>query len=103
MVQLERITTWPDCRSDNLVRRARALNDRAFENNYEAVHIHEETAKQLQVSDRHEVQVKQNGSQTVCKVIIDNRIVPGTAFIAGGTLLAAQLGSSSELIEITKC
>ncbi|MES2204120.1 MAG: NADH-quinone oxidoreductase subunit NuoG [Pseudomonadota bacterium] len=98
--QLERITTWPDCRSDNLVRRARALNERAIEKHFEAVHIHEKTAKQLQLSNEQQVQVKQNDLQVVCKLVIDNQIVPGAVFIAGGTLIAAQLGSSFGVITV---
>ena len=43
---LERITLWPDCRSDHLVRRAVALNQRAQENRFDALHLHSETAKQ---------------------------------------------------------
>lgn len=103
MLQLERITLWPDCRSDMLVRRASALNERTAEYYYEAVHIHEETAKQLQVNDQQNVQVSQNDLQVICKVVIDNQVVLGAALIAGGTTLSAQLGSSSGLIEITKC
>ena len=98
---LERITTWPDCRSDHLVRRARALNERAAEKQFEAVHIHEETAKQLQINDQQEVHVQQDDSHVTCKVVIDNQIVPGAAFIAGSTLLATQLRSSFDIITLT--
>lgn len=100
---LERITTWPDCRADSLVRRARALNDRAAEKRFDAVHIHEETAKQHQLNDGQNVNLKQDNREVMCQVVIDNEISVGAAFIAGGTTLAAQLGSSAGLIEIIKC
>ncbi len=101
--QLERITTWPDCRSDALVRRARALNQRAAEYRFEAVHIHAETAKQLQLIDGQAVQIKQEDVCVSTEIAIDNQVAIGTVFIAGGTTLAAQFGNITGYIEIIKC
>ena len=100
MLQLERITTWPDCRSDMLVRRARALNDRAAEYHFDAVHIHPETAKQLQLSDGQKVLLKQEDVQVTSEAVLNNTIPVGAAFIAGGTTLAAQLGSGFGVISL---
>lgn len=100
MLQLERITIWPDCRSDNLVRRAHALNARAAEDHYEAVHIHPDTAKQLQLSNGQKVLLTQTDIQVASEAIFDNTVPIGAAFIAGGTILAAQLGSSVGVITL---
>jgi NADH-quinone oxidoreductase subunit G len=101
--QLERITTWPDCRSDSLVRRARALNQRAAEARFEAVHIHAETAKQLQLIDGQAVHIKQDQAHVASEIAINNQVAIGAVFIAGGTTLAAQLGNAAGYIEIIKC
>ncbi len=101
--QLERITAWPDCRSDSLVRRARALNQRAVETRFEAVHIHAETANKLQLIDGQAVQIKQDQAHVSSEIAINNQVPIGAVFIAGGTTLAAQLGNAAGYIEIIKC
>lgn len=98
---LERITLWPDCRSDALVRRARALNERDQSERFEAIHIHADTAKQHQLLDGQSVHIEQNGILVVGNITINNQIAKGAVYIAGGTRLAAQLGSSIGAIGLT--
>lgn len=100
---LELITLWPDCRSDALVRRAKALKDRAVEKHYDAAHIHSETAQRLQVENGQKVLVKQQDFQEVTRIVIDDQVAVEAVLIAGGTLLAGQLENNSGLIEIVKC
>jgi NADH-quinone oxidoreductase subunit G len=92
--QLERITTWPDCRSDSLVRRATGLNARVAAKRLDAIHLHPETAQQWQLTAGKTVLLKQAANQAVGELVFDETIAQGTIFIAGGTALAAQLGES---------
>lgn len=97
---LEPIIFWPDCRSDGLVRRARALNERALEKHYDAIHVHPETAKQYQLTDGQEIYLRQGDRHIFADVAIDDSVVVGAVLIPAGTLLATQFGPSSTKIEI---
>lgn len=89
--QLEIITFWPDCRSDHLVRRASALNERAKAKRYNCAHIHPETAQQFALQDGQKIVLKQREKQIECEIALNEAVVLGGILIVGGTQLAAQL------------
>lgn len=95
---LELITLWPDCRSDALVRRARALNERAAENHYEAVHVHPDTAKFLNLVNHQKVILNQTNTQIEGEIVLDEEVVEGAILIAGGTQLSAMMAEGNEVV-----
>ena len=97
---LELITLWPDCRSDALVRRAAALNERAAGKQWESVHIHPETAKQHRLMDGQAVTLRQGERQLLISVVFDEEVAFGAILIAGGTMLASQFNATFDGVEI---
>lgn len=86
---LEQVTWWPDCRSDNIVRRAKALNDRRSAERFDCIHIHPETGRMLNLRDYQFVVVNQN---VRVQVAFNEDVLVGVALISGGTSLLRQLG-----------
>jgi len=98
-LMLEQITWWPDCRSDNLVRRAKALNDRRSQQYLNSVHVHPETGLSLNLTDGQSVMLNQN---VRTQVTFNEDVVAGVALIAGGVNLLRQLGEELRFVQVCK-
>ncbi|MCD8542428.1 MAG: NADH-quinone oxidoreductase subunit NuoG [Gammaproteobacteria bacterium] len=94
---LEQVTWWPDCRSDNLVRRAKALNDRKSKQRFDAIHIHPETARMLNLTDHQSVIANE---QICTQVSFNEDVAVGVALIAGGVRLLRQLGEALGFVQL---
>ncbi len=67
-----------------------------------AVHMHENTAKDLGIEEGRPVTVRQEEAQLTLDLIIDNRVAAGCAWIPAGVPDSAGLGAHGSSIEITQ-
>jgi NADH-quinone oxidoreductase subunit G len=102
---LTRIGEIPIYATDSLVRHAEALQEAqsVMQGELAAVRIHPATAKQLALQDLQLVKLQQDGTAAVnLPVMIDERVPLEAAWVPGGILATAELGSLFGNIEIKK-
>lgn len=84
---------WPDCRSDSLLRRAKALNERALEKGFEAIHIHPKTAEKYNLACSAFVLIEKESNEIPVEIIFDESVAEDLAYLAAGTSLFYKIGS----------
>lgn len=99
-VEINRITEWPIYRVDNIVRHAQSLQASALSEK-PAIHLNQNTAKQLHVENQVTARARQNGHVIELTLMIDHRIPDGCVYIPAGFSETAKLGQSFGGIEIT--
>lgn len=88
---LARISVWPVYGIDNLVRRAAALQASGTATKAE-IQLSSETAKQLQLHDAEQVQVKQNGTEVTLPLSINDNVPQHCVHIPAGFETTMRLG-----------
>lgn len=101
---LSRIGEIPIYAGDSLVRRSNPLQETQtiMEGETIAVRLHPETATHLNLHEGDAVQVKQHASVARLPLILDARIAPQAAWIAGGIAATQTLGDLFGEVEIQK-
>jgi NADH-quinone oxidoreductase subunit G len=102
---LSRIGEIPIYAIDSLTRHAEPLQraQQLMEGEIQVVRLHPETAATLKVTAGDSVRVKQHIDEVELSVVLDTRIAPGAAWIAGGIEATSELGDLLGGVEIKKC
>jgi NADH-quinone oxidoreductase subunit G len=92
--QLSRISELPMVRVDQLCRHSKPLGDSVHQVQEREVLVHPQELRKLKLNDQDAVLVVQGDLQAKARIIADQRIAPGCAWIALTTALAAELGAA---------
>ena len=97
---LTRITEWSLYSTDNLVRRALALQACAA-NDAVGLFIHPTTAQHFNLQHEQWACVRQQGAETRLRVYLDADLATGCVLIRNGVIETSFLGESFGAVEVT--
>lgn len=100
---MRRITEWPMYSTDNVLRRAKSLQDwLAMQDHIIAIRINAKLAEQLGIHSGQMISVSQDDKTVYLPIVVDNRIPGENVLIPAGLAITAGFGDSYGLVDLMR-